>query len=81
MDVDGAHTPSAADHAEVAAAAIVADLEQHAEALARQAHEELGDGQDEGKEEGHSANSDVHPCAVQACAPLAVMMVNFDCLR
>ena len=46
MDVDGAHTPSAADHAEAAAAAIVADLEQHAEALARQAHEEFKSRQD-----------------------------------
>ena len=39
MDANGAHTPSAADHAEAAAATIVADLEQHAEALARQAHD------------------------------------------
>ena len=38
---DGAHTPSAVDHAEAAAAAIIADLEQHAQALARQAHVEF----------------------------------------
>ena len=45
-DANGAHTPSAADHAEAAAAEIVANLEQHAEALARQAHVEFKSRQD-----------------------------------